>query len=99
LPATGGDVVVYGLGQLAMKLLSETVLGKTRIAAYADGNPVKVGQRFGGSPVVRPEDLGKVAGGDAPIVVTTLLHTNGIRERIRGLGLRNPVLTLELPDY
>ena len=93
LPA--GDVVVYGTGQLAMKLLTETVLSERRIAAFADGNPVKAGQRFGGVPVVRPEDLAETAGANAAIVITTLLHTEGIRERIAGLGLPNPVLTLQ----
>ena len=85
LPA--GDVVVYGTGQLAMKLLTGTVLGERRIAAFADGNPVKAGQTFGGVPVVRPEDLARTAGASAAIVITTLLHTEGIHQRIAELGL------------
>ena len=95
LPA--GDVVVYGTGQLAMKLLNETVLGERRITAFVDGNPVKAGQRFGGVPVVRPEDLRQTVGGAAPILITTLLHEDGIRQRIAGLGLPNPVFSLQVP--
>ncbi len=95
LPA--GDVVVYGTGQLAMKLLKETVLGERRITAFVDGNPVKAGQRFGGVPVVLPEDLRETAGGAAPILITTLLHADGIRQRIAGLGLPNPVFSLQVP--
>ncbi|GCA86292.1 hypothetical protein MiHa_04283 [Microcystis aeruginosa NIES-2522] len=37
------DVIVWGTGQLAMKLLAETSLAKANIVAFVDGNPINQG--------------------------------------------------------
>ncbi len=86
------EVVVWGAGQLAMKLLADTALRDARIAAIVDGNPVNQGMRLAGVPIVAPGELGDV---DAPIVVTSTIHQDAIAQTIRErLGLENELVLL-----
>jgi SAM-dependent methyltransferase len=86
------ELIVWGTGQLAMKLLTETALGDAHIAAFIDGNPINHGKRLHGRPVLAPE---AARGLPHPIVVTSMLHQEAIMQVIRGrLKLSNPVITL-----
>lgn len=87
-------VIVWGAGQLAMKLLSLPCLAQTQVRALVDNNPVLRGKTLAGAPVVSPKEI---AGTSEPIVIATLLHADEISAQIRRLGLHNPVLSL-LPD-
>ncbi|MGD0214796.1 MAG: methyltransferase domain-containing protein [Terriglobales bacterium] len=90
--ASSKEVIVWGTGQLTMKLLCDTALKDANVVAFVDGNPVNVGKTLRGVPIIRPELLKNQ---NAPIILATLLHTQGIRNRITTLGLRNPVVTLQ----
>jgi 2-polyprenyl-3-methyl-5-hydroxy-6-metoxy-1,4-benzoquinol methylase len=90
--ASAKEVIVWGTGQLTMKLLCDTALKNANIVAFVDGNPVNVGKTLRGVPIIRPEELENQT---APIILATLLHTGGIRDRITSLGLANPVVTLQ----
>ncbi|MGC2246642.1 MAG: class I SAM-dependent methyltransferase [Terriglobales bacterium] len=92
--ANVGRVIVWGAGQLAMKLLSLPCFAQTQVQALVDNNPVLRGKTLGGAPVVSP---GEIAGTSEPIIIGTLLHADEISAQIRKLGLHNPVLAL-LPD-
>ncbi len=93
-PVLGGPVIVWGTGQLTLKLLAETSLGRAQIAAFTDANPLHHGECLNGVQIVAPEHL--VSLPPHPIVVGSLLHQAAIVARIRGpLGLRNPLVTLE----
>jgi 2-polyprenyl-3-methyl-5-hydroxy-6-metoxy-1,4-benzoquinol methylase len=87
-------VIVWGAGQLAMKLLSLPCLAETQVRALVDNNPVLRGKTLAGAPVVSPKEI---AGTSEPIIIATLLHSGEISAQIRRLGLHNPVLSL-LPD-
>ncbi len=89
--ASSTEVIVWGTGQLAMKLLCDTALKEARVIVFVDGNPVNIGKTLHGVPIIRPDQLENKK---APIILATLLHTHGIRERIASLGLSNPVVTL-----
>ncbi len=89
--ASSTEVIVWGTGQLTMKLLCDTALKKARVVAFVDGNPVNVGRTLRGVPIIRPDQLENQK---APIILATLLHTQGIRNRITSLGLTNPVVML-----
>jgi 2-polyprenyl-3-methyl-5-hydroxy-6-metoxy-1,4-benzoquinol methylase len=91
--ASSTEVIVWGTGQLTMKLLCDTALKDAKVAAFVDGNPVNVGKTLRGVPIIRPEQLENQK---APIILATLLHTQGIRDRITALGLANPVITLQV---
>ena len=85
-------VIVWGTGQLALKLLAETVLGDAQIECFIDGNPVFHGLRIGGVPVRGPEVL---ADYDCPVVIASTIHRDAIERRIRGeLGATNDLITL-----
>jgi len=84
-------VILWGAGQLAMKLLALSSLARVKVRALVDNNPGLRGKAFGGAPVVGPEDI---ADTHDPIVIATLLHDGEISAQIRRLGLDNPVITL-----
>jgi hypothetical protein len=87
------EIIVWGTGQLAMKLLADTCLGSARIISFVDGNPINQGKIIAGKEIISPEALKQF--GEYPILITTLLHHRAIQEDIRKAGLRNPVYTLE----
>jgi SAM-dependent methyltransferase len=87
------EVIVWGTGQLAMKLLVETSLSTAKIAAFVDGNPINVGKKLKGIAIKPPEEI---AGMPQPIIITTTLHQRAIADRIRNeLRLPNEIVFLE----
>jgi SAM-dependent methyltransferase len=87
------SLLVWGTGQLAMKLLAETSLAQKQIAAFVDGNPINHGKTLRGIPIIAPE---QITDAQTPILVATLLHQREITARIReDLGLTNPLVLLE----
>ena len=50
----GQPLLVWGVGQLAMKLLAETSLGKANIAGFVDSNPIHQGKKLHGHPILIP---------------------------------------------
>lgn len=89
----GEPVIVWGTGQLTMKLLAETRLGQARIAAFVDSNPVNHGKMLCGTCIVAPSQLASLP--PHPIILGTLLHQEAITRQIRAIpALKNPVLVL-----
>jgi SAM-dependent methyltransferase len=74
------ELMVWGTGQLTMKLLNETSLGEARIAAFIDGNPLNQGRTLHGVRIVAPGALGTV---DKPILVASTIHFEAISRTIR----------------
>jgi SAM-dependent methyltransferase len=93
--AKSPEVIVWGTGQLAMKLLVETSLAHAKIVAFIDGNPINVGKKLQGIEIQSPSQL---AGHPQPIIITTTLHQQAIADRIRHeLGLPNEIVFLQEP--
>ena len=93
--AKSPEVIVWGTGQLAMKLLVETSLARAAIVAFIDGNPINAGKKLKGIEIKLPSQL---AGLPQPIVITTTLHQQAIADRIRNeLRLPNEIVFLEEP--
>jgi SAM-dependent methyltransferase len=91
--ARSPEVIVWGTGQLAMKLLVETSLSTAKIAAFVDGNPINVGKKLKGIEIKAPQ---QITGMPQPIVITTTLHQRAIAARIRDeLRLANEIVFLE----
>ncbi len=84
-------VIVWGTGQLAMKLLSQSALCKVEIARFVDSNPIYHRRTLTGIPIVGPSEI---SGHPEPIVVASVLHDKEITATIRSLGLRNHVIHL-----
>lgn len=85
------EVIVWGTGQLTLKLLADTCLSRARIVAFVDSNPIHQGKRLAGVPVLAPGSLG---GLDQPIVIGTTLHHREIATAIERLKLPNRVIVL-----
>jgi SAM-dependent methyltransferase len=88
---TSPELIVWGVGQLTMKLLAETQLSKATVVAFVDSNPIHQGGRLFGAPILAPSALPAYS---QPILVGTLLHQRQIVEQIQGLGLKNRILLL-----
>jgi SAM-dependent methyltransferase len=84
-------VVVWGTGQLAIKLLIETCLGQADIAAFVDSNPINHGKVLRGVEIIAPAAL---RDRPEPIVITTTLHHRAIADQIRAMGLGNELVVL-----
>jgi hypothetical protein len=86
------EVVVWGYGQLAMKLLVETCLSEKRLAAIVDSNPMYHGQSVLGVRIMPPASAADFS---APILVTSTLHHASIAATIReSLRLPNRIIAL-----
>lgn len=85
------QVIVWGTGQLALKLLAETSLAQAQIMAFVDGNPINQGKVLRGAPILAPEQIRDLP---YPIVVTTTLHQQEIVAQIRRMELPNSIILL-----
>jgi SAM-dependent methyltransferase len=88
-----GPILVWGVGQLAMKLLAETALGRADIAAFVDSNPVHHGKAIRGIRILAPEAVRDLLA--HPILITTTLHERAIaRQATETLRLPNRLILL-----
>jgi hypothetical protein len=85
-------LIVWGTGQLALKLLADTSLAKADIVAFVDNNPINQGKILKDTPIISPGEIGILP---HPILVTTLLYQNEIAEQIKFLGLSNSIIYLD----
>ena len=87
-------LVVWGTGQLTMKLLAETSLRRANLVAFVDGNPINYGKSLLGRAIRAPHGLHALKS-DTVILIASLLHQEAITRKIRGeLGLTNKIIVL-----
>ncbi len=88
-------VLVWGVGQLTMRLLGETCLGRAHITAFIDSNPVHQGGTLAGKPVISPDSLANGTMGNASIIIGSLVNGESIEASIRERGLAQRVIRLD----
>jgi SAM-dependent methyltransferase len=86
-------VILWGAGQLTMKLLGLPSLAQVEVEAIVDSNPTLRNKTLRGALIVGPKEISTKAE-STPIIIGTLLHADEIMAQIRRMGLRNPVLSL-----
>lgn len=86
------SIIVWGTGQLSMKLLAETSLSRAYIVAFVDNNPINHGKVLHGKPILPPAELRKW---DVPILIATLLHHRSITKQIRDMDIVNEIFFLQ----
>jgi SAM-dependent methyltransferase len=92
LELAGSDgVIVWGVGQLTMKLLKDLPLARSKIVAFVDSSPVNRGRILRGVRITGPESLREMP---HPIVIASLLHQSEITQQIRSMGLTNRLILL-----
>jgi hypothetical protein len=89
----GRPVVVWGAGQLAMKLLAGPLSGLD-VLALVDTSEPKWGQRFDDLVVEGPGGLDHLDLSDTPIVVTSVHHQESIVRAIAERFPGAPIVTL-----
>lgn len=89
----GTELIVWGTGQLTMKLLTETCLKKFNIVGFIDGNPINQGRVFANQKILSPHEIGRYSS-SIPILISTILHKNEIIEVIKKLNISNPIITI-----
>jgi 2-polyprenyl-3-methyl-5-hydroxy-6-metoxy-1,4-benzoquinol methylase len=85
------SLIVWGAGQLTLKLLAETRLSQARVIAFVDSNPIRQGRFLRGVPILAPRAIRAYP---QPILIGSLLHHRQILEEIERLGLTNRVILL-----
>jgi 2-polyprenyl-3-methyl-5-hydroxy-6-metoxy-1,4-benzoquinol methylase len=90
---TSPDVIVWGTGQLAMKLLAETSLAKANIVAFVDGNPINQGNVIEGVTVLSPHEI-QSRNMRQPIIITSTISQEAIYNTIKKMNLPNRVVLL-----
>jgi SAM-dependent methyltransferase len=89
--AGSSGVIVWGVGQLTMKLLKYSPLGRANIVAFVDSSPVNKGRILRQVRILGPEDLREMP---HPIVIASILHQSEIARQIRSMGLDNRLILL-----
>jgi 2-polyprenyl-3-methyl-5-hydroxy-6-metoxy-1,4-benzoquinol methylase len=85
-------VILWGAGQLALRLLCDTMLKDVSLLTIVDTSPQKQGLHVGGTTVQSPRVL---RSSDVPIVVASINSSRLIEQSIRReFGLTNPVVLL-----
>lgn len=85
-------LLVWGTGQLCMKLLVETSLSKANIVSFVDGNSINWGQELKGVSITSPREVKDTC---HPILIASLLNQAQIENDIRiKWGLSNPIIPL-----
>jgi SAM-dependent methyltransferase len=85
-------IIVWGTGQLTLKLLVETSLAQADVAAFVDSNPINQGNILRGVRVIAPDTLAQMS---EPILIASTLHQQSIIEQIQRMGLNNPLILLK----
>jgi hypothetical protein len=88
-----GPVVVWGAGQLSMKLLAGPLAG-VEVEAIVDGSDDKWGMQMGGLEVVSPESI---SSSSSPILVTSIHHFASIAAGIERMYPGRHVIALPVP--
>lgn len=94
--AQNQEMILWGAGQLALKLLVETRLRTARIIAIVDSNPILQGRTLNGIRVLSPTEARRL---QEPILISSMLHQPSIINMIRNTyQMNNPVYTLNNPE-
>jgi len=89
--ARSPQVIVWGTGQLTMKLLVDSPLAQAEVVAFVDSNPVNQGHRLRGVPIIAPQDISPRS---QPIIIASTIHQAAIVDQARRLGLTNELVVL-----
>ncbi len=85
------EVIVWGAGQLTMKLLLHSVLARKRIVTVIDSSPSRRGMHIGEIEILPPAAI-KTDG--IPIVIGSLHHEESILSMAHAAFPKNPIVRL-----
>ncbi len=83
LLAGGRPAAIVGAGPVGKTLARELAAAGTRIAAFVDASPNRIGQEIHGAPVVAPGDMAGLLDGPEPPFILAAVGQEGARAEIR----------------
>ncbi len=93
LAETGEEVIVWGAGNYASRLLADSSLDRCNIVLIVDNDPHKQGNRIGGRTVHSPRAI-RYEGKDCTILIAAAVFGDEIAAEIRNMGLQNKIIFL-----
>lgn len=85
-----GRVYVWGAGGHTQRMMQWSDMGKLDIAAFVESNTDYQGGTLAGRPIISPAEIDQ----PYPIIVSSLVYQDAIVAQIRGMDLKNQVITL-----
>lgn len=86
------SIMVWGTGQLTMKLLCDTSLKRSKILSFIDANPTNQGRKLNGIPIIKPSEINNP---DIPILISSILQEKSIIATINQMKICNKLLSLD----
>lgn len=86
------EIIVWGTGQLTLKLLVETSLKNAEIVAFVDNNPINQGKYLKGVQIFPPNILYQH---NSPILIASTLHQDEIIKQILSMEVPNRLILLK----
>ena len=77
------EVVIWGTGQLALKLLVDTIMKNLNIKAFVDSSPINQNQILLGKRIMSPEEVAGIIKENDVILITSIIYETEISERIK----------------
>ena len=86
-----GPVYVWGAGGHTQRMMQWSDMGKLDIIAFVETNADYHGGTLAGKPIISPEEIDDPR---CPIIVSSLMYQSAIVNQVKGMGLKNPMVTL-----
>jgi SAM-dependent methyltransferase len=94
LAASQVPVAVWGVGQLTMRLLRNSVLGKCNIAVFVDSNSMMQGKHMRGISIVSPQMFCSRMSEVEALVVGSMVNNEAILRSLAEVGFEKPIMSL-----
>lgn len=86
-------VAVWGVGQLTMRLLRNSILGQCNIAVFVDSNSMMQGKHMRGIPIVSPQMFGSRMSEVETLVVGSMVSNKAIVRSLADIGFDKPIMS------
>ena len=86
------EIVVWGAGSFAQRMLQSSPLSKCNITAFIDNDSNKQGKMLHGVPIRSSDVLNET---NAAILICSALHSNEIANEIKTMGVNNNIFELK----
>jgi SAM-dependent methyltransferase len=83
-------VYVWGAGGHTQRMMQYSEMGKLDIVAFVESNTDYHGGTLAGRPIISPAEIDQ----PYPIIVSSLIYQDAIADQIKGMGLKNQIITL-----
>lgn len=86
------ELVVWGAGSYAQRMLETSPLGQCNILAFIDRDSNKIGRELNGRMIKSPDFLWQT---NAAILICSALHNNEIASEVKAMGVDNEIWDLK----